>query len=184
MLVKKTLVTFRKCWFWFCFSLICEHGIHFFPLWWLHQQPVWQWLSTQQSCLTCQPQGSYLRSCCISAYLLLFIISFITIVCFLVFQNIIIEEKNFYVFTIFRGSYYFGVLCPEAFDAYCQLANYSWATIFPWLSLPSYGFNYFPMELMIPIFWNIIFNFFSYSDVTMAIWLDQKVLLLPITIPI
>ena len=37
---------------------------------------------------------------------------------------------------------------------------------------------------MIPIFWNIIFNFFSYSDVTMAIWLDQKVLLLPITIPI
>ena len=90
-----------------------------------------------------------------------FIISFIIIVYVFVFQNIIIEERNFYVFTIFKDSQLvfvplkntniFRVLCPECFDPYCPLTNYSWATILSWLSLPNYGMSYLIMELKILI---------------------------------
>ena len=77
------------------------------------------------------------RSCCISAYF--FIISFIIVMYVFVFQSIIIEQRNYYVFTIFRDSQLvfvplkktiiLRVLCPELFDPYCQLNNYSWAAI-------------------------------------------------------
>ena len=76
-----------------------------------------------------------------------------------VFQIIIIQERNFYIFTIFRDSHLvfvprkkttiFRVLCPELFYPYYQLTNYSWATILSWLSLPSHGINYYLMELKI-----------------------------------
>ena len=62
-----------------------------------------------------------------------FIISFAIGVYVSVFQNIIIEERNFCVFTIFRDNQlifehfkktiYFRVLCPESFDPYSQLTK-------------------------------------------------------------
>ena len=65
------ILFFSHCWVWYSV----------FALWLLHQQPLWHGLSTQQSCWTCRPQGSYLlyllqacvRSCCISAYFLSFL---------------------------------------------------------------------------------------------------------------
>ena len=119
-------------------------------------------------CWTCQPKGSYLLYSLqqyrllweAAAYLHTFIIPFIIIVDVFVFQNVIIQERNFYVFTIFRDSQLvfvplkktiiFRVLCPELFDPYCQLNYYS--------SGPRFCFDC----LYIPIFWNILFNSCSF----------------------
>ena len=81
-----------------------------------------------------------------------FIVSFVTVVYVFVFQNIIIEERNLYVFKIIRANWSFcfflplnfRVLSPELFNPYCQLANCSQNSI---LSLPIDGINYFLMEL-------------------------------------
>ena len=75
-----------------------------------------------------------------------FIIYFIILVYVFVFQNIIIEERNCYVFAIFRDSQLvfvhlkktilFIVLYPILFDPCCQPTNYSWATILSWRDSP------------------------------------------------
>ena len=188
---------FSHWWAWYSIS----------PLWLLHQQPLWQGLSTQQSCWICIVSLQavicyiYYSSTGLCEKLLhiciFFIIPFIIIVYVFVFQNIIIEERNFYVFTIFRDSqlvfvplkktFIFRILWPKLFDPYCQFTNYSWATILSWLSLPNDGINYFLMKLKIPIFWNIIFNCCSFLTL-MWRWHQALVkkfrnLLLPISIP-
>ena len=84
-----------------------------------------------------------------------FIVSFVTVVYAFVFQNIIIEERNLYVFKIIRANcsfcfflpLNFRVLSPELFNPYCQLANCSQNSI---LSLPIDGINYFLMALKFP----------------------------------
>ena len=101
------------------------------PLWLLHQQPLWQGLSTQQSCWIVSLKEVifyiYYSSTELCEKLLhickFFIISFILIGYVFVFQNIIIEERNVYAFTIFRESQLvfvplkktiiFRVFCPE-----------------------------------------------------------------------
>ena len=90
------------------------------------------------------------RSCYISTYLPSF---FVTVEYIFVFQNIIIEKKSFYGFTIFRDSQLvyldlkksiiFRVLRPILFGPYCQLTHYSWATILSCFYLPNDAINYF-----------------------------------------
>ena len=101
-----------------------------------------------------------------------FIISFLMAVYLFVFQNIVIKKRSFYIFTIFRDSQLvfaplkktiiFRILCFRISDLYCQLTNYSWATILFWLSLPNGSINYFLMKRKISIFWNIVINFCSF----------------------
>ena len=161
--------------------------------------------------LACQPRGSCLLHLLqqyrlvweAAAYLHIFYHFFFYNNSVFVSQNVIVEERNFCVFTIFRGSQLvfaalektsiFGDLgqrlSPDLFDPHCQLTNYSWTTILSWLSLPNDGINYFLMELKIPILWNIIFNCCSFLTLLMWRWhlaLTKKFrnLLLPITIPI
>ena len=110
-----------------------------------------------------------------------FIVSFVTVVYVFVFQNIIIEEKNLYVFKIVRAnwSFYFfltlnfRILSPELFNPYCQLANCSQDSI---LSLPIDGMNYFLMELKFPFSEtsSATVVFFSYYDVTMTPGFPKK----------
>ena len=84
-----------------------------------------------------------------------FIVSFVTVVYAFVFQNIIIEERNLYVFKIIRANWSFcfflslnfRVLSPEIFNPYCQLAICSQNSM---LSLPIDGINYFLMALKFP----------------------------------
>ena len=47
----QVLILFSSHW-WAWYSI--------FPLWLLYQQPFWKGLSTEQSCWTCRPKGSYL----------------------------------------------------------------------------------------------------------------------------
>ena len=89
-----------------------------------------------------------------------------------VFQNIVIKKRSFYIFTIFRDSQLvfaplkktitFRILCFRISDLYCQLTNYSWATILFWLSLPNGSINCFLMKRKISIFWNIVINCCSF----------------------
>ena len=188
------ILFFSHWWAWYSILALCL----------LHQQSLWQGLSTQQSYVSLKAVTCYMyySSAGLHEKLLhiciLFIISFIIIVYVFLFQNIIIGERNFCVFTIFRDTQLifvilkktiiFRVLCPKLFGPYCQLTNYSRATILSWLYLPNDGFNYFLMELKIPIFSNIVFNCCFFLPL-MWQWQPALIkmfrnLLLPFSIPI
>ena len=159
----------------------------------MHQRPLWQGLSTQQSFWNCQPQGSYLLYFLLQKYRLVsellqhicifFVISLVIIVYVFVFQNIIIEGRNFYVFTIFRVSQLVFVPLKRLLYLEFSVQNFLLPTA-NLLIIPGTLFCLSPvMVSIIPhgaddfhlLKHDLKLLFFSYSDATMTPGFDQKV---------
>ena len=118
-----------------------------------------------------------------AAYLHFFVISLVIIVYVFVFQNIIIEGRNFYVFTIFRVSQLVFVPLKRLLYLEFSVQNFLLPTA-NLLIIPGTLFCLSPvMVSIIPhgaddfhlLKHDLKLLFFSYSDATMTPGFDQKV---------
>ena len=129
-----------------------------------------------------------------AAYLHFFVISLVIIVYVFVFQNIIIEGRNFYVFTIFRVSQLVFVPLKRLLFLEFSVQNFLLPTanllIIPGTLFvsPQWWYQLFLMELTISTFWNMILNCCSFLTLMrrwhQALIKKFKNLFLPIFVPI